>query len=148
MFSVVFPGQGSQSVGMGSDLYKDHTYIKDLFSKANDILGYDIGRLILEGPEENLNMTEYTQPAIFLVSFSIFEVIKKETEFDIKRAKYFAGHSLGEYSALASLGYIKFEHAIKLLQKRGQAMQQSVPKGQGGMIAILGADIDLSLIHI
>ena len=142
MFSVVFPGQGSQSVGMGAELYKNFSYIKDLFDAADDILGYNLKKLILEGPKEKLDLTEFTQPAIFLVSFSIFEIIKKETTFDLKRAKYFAGHSLGEYSALASSGYIKFSNAIKLLQKRGQAMQKSVPKGKGGMIAVLGAEIE------
>ena len=142
MFSVVFPGQGSQSVGMGAELYKNFSYIKDLFDAADDILGYNLKKLILEGPKEKLDLTEFTQPAIFLVSFSIFEIIKKETTFDLMRAKYFAGHSLGEYSALASSGYIKFSNAIKLLQKRGQAMQKSVPKGRGGMIAVLGAEIE------
>ena len=142
MFSVVFPGQGSQSVGMGSELHKNYGYIQDLFSNADDILGFNLSKLILEGPKENLDLTEFTQPAIFLVSFSIFEVIKKETEIDLLKAKYFAGHSLGEYSALASSGAIKFEHALKLLQKRGKAMQMSVPKGKGGMIAVLGAEIN------
>ncbi len=141
MFSVVFPGQGSQSVGMGSELHKNYGYIQDLFSNADDILGFNLSKLILEGPKENLDLTEFTQPAIFLVSFSIFEVIKKETEIDLLKAKYFAGHSLGEYSALASSGAIKFEQALKLLQKRGKAMQMSVPKGKGGMVAVLGTEI-------
>ena len=142
MFSVVFPGQGSQSVGMGAELYKNYSYIKDLFNDADDILGLDLTKVILEGPKENLDLTEYTQPAIFLVSYSIFEVIKNETKLDFLNAKYFAGHSLGEYTALACSGAIKFEYAIKLLQKRGKAMQMSMPKGKGGMIAILGSDID------
>ena len=142
MFSVVFPGQGSQSVGMGSELHKNYGYIQDLFSNADDILGFNLSKLILEGPKENLDLTEFTQPAIFLVSFSIFEVIKKETEIDLLKAKYFAGHSLGEYSALASSGAIKFEQALKLLQKRGKAMQMSVPKGKGGMVAVLGTEIN------
>ena len=142
MFSVVFPGQGSQSVGMGSELHKNYGYIQDLFSNADDILGFNLSKLILEGPKENLDLTEFTQPAIFLVSFSIFEVIKKETEIDLLKAKYFAGHSLGEYSDLDSSGAIKFEHALKLLQKRGKAMQMSVPKGKGGMVAVLGTEIN------
>ncbi len=142
MFSVVFPGQGSQSVGMGSELHKNYGYIQDLFSYADDILGFNLSKLILEGPKENLDLTEFTQPAIFLVSFSIFEVIKKQTEIDLLKAKYFAGHSLGEYSALACSGAIKFEHALKLLQKRGKAMQMSVPKGKGGMVAVLGTEIN------
>ena len=142
MFSVVFPGQGSQSVGMGSELHKNYGYIQDLFSNADDILGFNLSKLILEGPKENLDLTEFTQPAIFLVSFSIFEVIKKETEIDLLKAKYFAGHSLGEYSALACSGAIKFEQVLKLLQKRGKAMQMSVPKGKGGMVAVLGTEIN------
>ena len=142
MFSVVFPGQGSQSVGMGAELYKNFSYIKDLFNKADEILGLDLTKIILEGPKENLDLTEFTQPAIFLISYSIFEVIKNETKLDFLKAKYFAGHSLGEYSALACSGAIKFENAIKLLQKRGKAMQMSMPKGKGGMVAILGSDID------
>ena len=142
MISVVFPGQGSQKVGMGSDFYNQYEYVKKLFAYADDILGFNLSKLILEGPKENLDLTEFTQPAIFLVSFSIFEVIKKETEIDLLKAKYFAGHSLGEYSALASSGAIKFEHAIKLLQKRGKAMQMSVPKGKGGMVAVLGTEIN------
>ena len=142
MFSVVFPGQGSQSVGMGAELYKNFSYIKDLFNKADEILGLDLTKIILEGSKENLDLTEFTQPAIFLISYSIFEVIKNETKLDFLKAKYFAGHSLGEYSALACSGAIKFEYAIKLLQKRGKAMQMSMPKGKGGMVAILGSDID------
>ena len=142
MFSVVFPGQGSQSVGMGAELYKNFSYVKDLFNNADEILGLNLTKIILEGPKENLDLTEFTQPAIFLISYSIFEVIKNETKLDFLKAKYFAGHSLGEYSALACSGAIKFENAIKLLQKRGKAMQMSMPKGKGGMIAILGSDID------
>ena len=127
---------------MGAELYKNYSYIKDLFNDADDILGLDLTKVILEGPKENLDLTEYTQPAIFLVSYSIFEVIKNETKLDFLNAKYFAGHSLGEYTALACSGAIKFEYAIKLLQKRGKAMQMSMPKGKGGMVAILGSDID------
>ncbi len=142
MFSVVFPGQGSQAVGMGAELYKNYSYVKDLFRKADEILGHNLSSIILEGPKENLDSTEFTQPAIFLISYSIFEVIKNETKLDLSKAKYFAGHSLGEYSALTCSGSLKFADAIKLLQKRGKAMQMAVPKGKGGMIAILGADID------
>ena len=113
-----------------------------MFNNADEILGLNLTKIILEGPKENLDLTEFTQPAIFLISYSIFEVIKNETKLDFLKAKYFAGHSLGEYSALACSGAIKFEYAIKLLQKRGKAMQMSMPKGKGGMIAILGSDID------
>ena len=141
MFSVIFPGQGSQSVGMTKELYDKYDYIKELFKSADDTLGYSISKIILEGPKENLDLTENTQPAIFLASYSIFEMIKKESNFNLDKAKYFAGHSLGEYSALALSGSLNFQDAIKLLNERGRAMQASVPKGTGGMIAVLGVDI-------
>ncbi len=141
MFSVIFPGQGSQSVGMTKELYDKYDYIKELFKSADDTLGYSISKIILEGPKENLDLTENTQPAIFLASYSIFEMIKKESTFNLDKAKYFAGHSLGEYSALALSGSLNFQDALKLLNERGRAMQAAVPKGTGGMIAVLGVDI-------
>ena len=119
MFSVIFPGQGSQSVGMSKELHDNLPYVKDLFKEADDVLGYSLSKIILEGSKENLNLTENTQPAIFLSSYSIFQMIKKESNIDLGNAKYFAGHSLGEYSALAASGSIDFETAIKLLQKTG-----------------------------
>ena len=143
MFSVLFPGQGSQSVGMGKKLYERFDYIKSLFEQADDILKKSISKIILEGPKELIDLTENTQPAIFLVSYSIFEVIKKETEFNLYNAKFYAGHSLGEYSALACSGCLNFEQTIKLLQSRGRFMQSAVPKGQGGMVAVLGSDIEV-----
>ena len=140
MFSVLFPGQGSQSVGMVKDLYDNFSYIKDLFKEADDTLSFSISKLIFEGPKEILDETENTQPAIFLVSYAIFNVIKKETSFDITTANFFAGHSLGEYSALACSNVINFNETIKLLKIRGNAMQNAVPKKQGGMVAVLGVD--------
>ena len=141
MFSVIFPGQGSQSVGMAKELYDKYDYIKELFKSADDTLGYSISKIILEGPKQDLDLTENTQPAIFLASYSIFEMIKKESNINLDKAKYFAGHSLGEYSALAISGSLNFQDAIKLLNDRGKAMQAAVPKGTGGIIAVLGEDI-------
>ena len=143
MFSVIFPGQGSQSVGMAKNLYNKFSYIKELFKKADEILSQPLSKTILEGPKEELDLTENTQPAIFLVSFSIFEMIKKETDFDLTKANYFAGHSLGEYSALAASKSVSFEDCIKLLKLRGKSMQSAVPKGEGGMLAVLGSDIEV-----
>ena len=141
MFSVLFPGQGSQSVGMGKEFYDNFNYVKNLFDEADDALGLKISKLIFDGPKDLLDQTENTQPAIFLVSYSIFNIIKKETEFDIGSANFFAGHSLGEYSALACAGVINFKETIKLLKIRGNAMQNSVPKNEGGMVAVLGEEI-------
>ncbi len=142
MFSVIFPGQGSQSVGMAKNLYENHIYIKELFDKADEILGYKISKIIFDGPGEILNNTENTQPAIFLVSYSIFETIKRETDINLLNAKYFAGHSLGEYSALSAGAAISFETTIKLLKLRGKSMQSAVSEGSGGMVAVLGSEID------
>ena len=141
MFSVIFPGQGSQSVGMTKELYDNFAYVKDLFKQADDVLGYSISKIILEGSKEDLDLTENTQPAIFLASYSIFEMIKRESNINLGDAKYFAGHSLGEYSALATSGSLDFKNAIKLLNQRGKAMQTAVPKGTGGMVAVLGVEI-------
>ena len=139
MFSVVFPGQGSQAVGMCSELYQKYQIVKDYFNEANDTLNFDISKLILEGPKSELDLTINTQPAIFLVSYSIFNVIKKEFNIDLNKANFFAGHSLGEYSALACAGYLDFSETLKILKLRGEAMQNAVPKGEGGMLAILGS---------
>ena len=142
MFSVVFPGQGSQVIGMGNEFHKKYQLVKDLFEKANETLNYDLTKIILEGPKSDLDLTTNTQPAIFLVSYSIFSVIKKEYNIDLNKAKFFAGHSLGEYSALACAEYLSFSDTIKILKLRGEAMQNSVPKGEGGMLAILGTTVE------
>ena len=143
MFSVIFPGQGSQMVGMGKDLYDKFDIVKNLFKQADETLNFSISKLILEGPKEELDLTINTQPAIFLISYSIFNIARKEFNLDLNKAKYFAGHSLGEYSALSCAGYLNFTDTLKILRIRGEAMQNSVPKGQGGMVAILGSKIDI-----
>jgi [acyl-carrier-protein] S-malonyltransferase len=142
MFSVIFPGQGSQMVGMGKEFYDKFDLVKNFFKEADDTLNFSISKLILEGPKEELDLTANTQPAIFLISYSIYNVIKKEFNIDLSKAKYFAGHSLGEYSALSCAGYLNFSDTLKILRIRGDAMQNSVPKGQGGMVAVLGSKVE------
>ncbi|WP_440936592.1 ACP S-malonyltransferase [Candidatus Pelagibacter sp.] len=143
MFSLVFPGQGSQKIGMGKDFFENYDLVKDLFKQADETLGINLSKIILEGPKDELDLTVNTQPAIFLISYSIFQVMKKEFNMDLDNAKYFAGHSLGEYSALCAANYLDFSDTIKLLKIRGDAMQNSVPKGEGGMLAILGSEIEI-----
>jgi len=141
MFSVIFPGQGSQIVGMGKELYSKYDTIKKLFKEADEILGFSISNLILQGPKEELDLTENTQPAIFLLGYSIFNLLKNEHSMDLSKAKYFAGHSLGEYTALTSAEGLSFSDTLKILKIRGIAMQTAVPKGEGGMVAVLGSEI-------
>jgi [acyl-carrier-protein] S-malonyltransferase len=141
MFSVIFPGQGSQLVGMGKGFYSKYSLVRDLFNEADDTLGLPLSNLILNGPKEDLDLTENTQPAIFLISYSIFKLIKEEFNINLNKANFFAGHSLGEYSALASAGVLSFSDTLKILKIRGKAMQESVPKGVGGMVAVLGSEI-------
>jgi [acyl-carrier-protein] S-malonyltransferase len=143
MFSLVFPGQGSQTIGMGKDFFENYDLVKDLFKEADDSLGASLSKIILEGPKDELDLTINTQPAIFLISYSIFQVMKKEFNMDLDNAKYFAGHSLGEYSALCAAKYLSFSDTIKILKTRGNAMQNAVPKGEGGMLAILGSKVEI-----
>ncbi len=138
MSALLFPGQGSQTVGMGAEFYSNFKIVKNLFSKADERLNYPISKLILDGPEEKLKLTENTQPAILTVSYSIFRVLKDEFNFELSSFKYFAGHSLGEYSALVSSEALDFSDALYLLHERGKAMQEAVPLGEGSMIAVLG----------
>ena len=142
MFSVIFPGQGSQIVGMGKEFFDRYDVVKKLFQEADDTLGISLSKIILEGPKEELDLTVNTQPAIFLISYSIFQVIKNQFNINLNDAKYFAGHSLGEYSALSCAKYLDFNQTIKILRIRGNAMQNSVPQGEGGMLAVLGSNID------
>ena len=143
MFSVIFPGQGSQIVGMGKEFFEKYDLVKDLFKKADDVLNFPLSKIILDGPKEELDLTVNTQPAIYLISYSIFNVIKKEFNIDLNKASFFAGHSLGEYSALSCADYLDFSETIKLLRVRGDAMQNAVPKGEGGMLAVLGSKVEI-----
>jgi [acyl-carrier-protein] S-malonyltransferase len=142
MFSVIFPGQGSQMIGMGKEFFEKHDSVKNLFKEADDALGIPLSKIILDGPKDKLDLTVNTQPAIFLISYSIFDLVKKEFGIDLSNAKYFAGHSLGEYSALSCAGYLNFTDTLKLLRTRGDAMQNAVPEGEGGMTAVLGSNIE------
>ena len=141
MSALLFPGQGSQIVGMGSEFYNNFDIVKKIFKDADEKLNYSISKLILNGPEDQLQLTQNTQPSILTVSFSIFKVLKEEFNFDFNTFNYFAGHSLGEYSALVCSESLKFEDALYLLYERGKAMQEAVPVGKGSMLAILGAKI-------
>ena len=143
MFSVIFPGQGSQIVGMGKEFYNKFDLVKNLFKEADEVLNLPLSKTVLEGPSEKLNLTVNTQPAIYLISFAIYNLVKKEFNINLDKAEYFAGHSLGEYSALSSAGYLNFSETIKLLRIRGDAMQNSVPEGKGGMIAVLGTTVEI-----
>ena len=142
MKAILFPGQGSQIVGMGSEFYNNFEIVKKIFKEADDKLNYKISKIILEGPEDKLKLTQNTQPAILTVSYAIFSVLKKEYNFDFKSTKFFAGHSLGEYSALVCSDSLEFNDALFLLFERGKSMQEAVPVGKGSMIAVLGSKID------
>ena len=142
MNAILFPGQGSQIVGMGSEFYNKFEIVKNIFKEADEKLNYKISKIILEGPENTLKLTQNTQPAILTVSYAIFSVLKQEYNFNFENTKFFAGHSLGEYSALVCSESLKFNDALFLLFERGKSMQESVPVGKGSMIAVLGSKID------
>ena len=142
MNAILFPGQGSQIVGMGSEFYNNFTLVKNIFEEADEKLKYKISKIILNGPENELKLTKNTQPAILTVSYAIFSVLVKEFNFSLKSTKLFAGHSLGEYSALVCSKSLEFNDALFLLFERGKAMQNAVPLGKGSMIAVLGLSIE------
>tara|TARA_B100001989_G_scaffold182264_1_gene132426 strand:+ start:1467 stop:2411 length:945 start_codon:yes stop_codon:yes gene_type:complete len=142
MGALLFPGQGSQIVGMGSEFFNNFKKVKKIFNEADEKLNFSISKLILNGPEDKLQLTQNTQPAILTVSYSIFRIMVDEFGFDLKQIKFFAGHSLGEYSALVCAESLNFLDALYLLNERGKAMQEAVPLGKGAMIAVLGVKID------
>lgn len=135
--AVIFPGQGSQQVGMLAEFGGSFAVVKETFAQASEVLGYDLWQLIQDGPDELLKQTERTQPALLSASVAIWRVLQQELQID---PAVVAGHSLGEYSALVCAGVLDFAAAVKLVQQRGQFMQQAVPAGIGAMAAILGLD--------
>ena len=141
MKAILFPGQGSQIVGMGSEFYNNFPSVKKIFEEADDVLNFKISKIILEGPSEELKLTQNTQPAILVVSYSIFTILKNEYNYKLDTVKFFAGHSLGEYSALLCANSLTFKDALYLLFQRGKFMQEAVPVGEGAMLAVLGSDI-------
>jgi len=142
MRAVLFPGQGSQFVGMGSDFYDKYESVRKIFNTVDKTLGFSLSNIILKGPEEKLKLTQNTQPAIMTVGVSIFNVLKNESKLNINEIKFFAGHSLGEYTALVCAGSLSLEKATYLLHERGKAMQNAVAEGEGAMLAVLGMKIN------
>ncbi len=143
-FACVFPGQGSQSVGMMSELAEEYPVVNELYNKASEILGYDLWELVQEGPIEELNKTEITQPAMLVAGVAVYEILSAQLP---EPPVVYAGHSLGEYSALVCAGSIDFESAVKLVAERARLMQQAVPDGMGAMAAIIGME-DSAIIEI
>ena len=140
MRAIIFPGQGSQKVGMATEFEKNFQIVKDIFEQADDILKFKLSEIILRGSDEELKKTEITQPAILTTSFAIFTVLKSEFNFNLSNVKFLAGHSLGEYSALVASGSLSFKDAISLVHRRGKLMQEAVPLGQGSMLAVMGIE--------
>lgn len=141
--AFLFPGQGSQSIGMGKDIAESFGEARDVFEEINDALSSNLSKIIFEGPESDLNLTKNTQPALMAVSLAVMRVLEKQGGLDLsKEASFVAGHSLGEYSALTAAGSLSVSDCAKLLRLRGQSMQKAVPVGQGAMAAILGLSFE------
>lgn len=141
--ALTFPGQGSQTVGMGRDLAESFAAAREVFEEVDDALMEKLSALMFEGPSDTLTLTQNAQPALMAVSLAVVRVLEREAGFDVARhAAYVAGHSLGEYSALAAAGALGVADTARLLRKRGQAMQRAVPVGEGAMAALLGVELD------
>ena len=143
--ALLFPGQGSQAVGMGAQLADAFASAREVFAEVDEALGQKLSVLMREGPEDQLTLTENAQPALMAVSMAAIRALKVEFGFDVATAAYVAGHSLGEYSALAAAGAISLSDTARLLKLRGQAMQRAVPVGQGAMASLIGPKTDLAL---
>src|SRR5580698_4345662 len=140
--AFIFPGQGSQAVGMGKALAEAFAPAREVFQEVDDALSLKLSKLMWEGPESDLTLTENAQPAIMTASLAVIAVLKAEAGLDLsKHARLVAGHSLGEYSALAAAGAFTLADTARLLKARGRAMQQAVPVGEGGMSALLGIEV-------
>lgn len=144
--AFVFPGQGSQAVGMGKELAEAHAAARDVFAEVDEALSQNLSRLMFEGPGEELILTENAQPALMAVSIAVMRVLEKEGGFSLaKKAAYVAGHSLGEYSALCAAGALNLTDTARLLKLRGLSMQKAVPVGEGAMAALLGLDFEQAM---
>ena len=142
MRAVLFPGQGSQNVGMGYDFYEKFDSVKNIFKSVDRTLGFPLSNLILNGPDEELKLTKNTQPAIMTIGVAIFNILNQRFNLNLNNSQFFAGHSLGEYTALVCAGSVSIEKAAYLLHERGKAMQEAVPAGEGTMTAIIGMTVD------
>ncbi|WP_332639842.1 ACP S-malonyltransferase [Brevundimonas sp.] len=143
--ALLFPGQGSQSVGMGAALADAFASARAVFAEVDEALGQNLSQLMREGPEDQLTLTENAQPALMAVSVAAMRALKTEFGFDLTKATYAAGHSLGEYSALCAVGAVSLADTARLLKLRGQAMQRAVPVGRGAMASLIGPKTDLAL---
>uniref|UniRef100_UPI0026EB61AD ACP S-malonyltransferase n=1 Tax=Phenylobacterium aquaticum TaxID=1763816 RepID=UPI0026EB61AD len=143
--AFLFPGQGSQAVGMGADLAQAFASAREVFQEVDDALGQKLSTLMKNGPEADLTLTENAQPALMAVSLAVIRTLDKEFGVGIEKAGFVAGHSLGEYSALAAAGAISLADTARLLKLRGQAMQRAVPVGEGAMASLIGPKTDVAL---